>query len=161
VSAAIDLLRRESASLVQRLRLWTPQRWAAQHGAHGTRAGLAFHLAQALADTAADLEGEPQRPLPRLGSDLALPDQVAVTCDDLVRAGPPDGLARDATAHLLLHRHDLLGDAVPEGLAAALGVDDVLGLGRAVCEAAVEPPTAEDPQHCGAGDPLQTGRGAS
>jgi hypothetical protein len=134
VSAAVDVLRRESASLVQRLRLWTPQRWAAHSPSYGTRAGVAFHLAQALADAAAALEGQPARALPRLDSDLGVPDQLAVTADDLLRAGPPAALARDATAHLLLHRHDLLGDAVPDGLAAALGTTDVLALGRQVCD---------------------------
>ena len=34
------------------------------------------------------LEGEPRRALPRLDSDLALADQLAVTADDLVRAAP-------------------------------------------------------------------------
>ena len=141
MSAAVDLLRRESGSLVQRLRLWTPQRWAAQLPPYGTRADVAFHLAQALADLAAGLEGEPRRPLPRLDSDLVLPDQLAVTADDLARAGPPDDAARRATAHLLLHRHDLLGDEIPDGLARALGVPDVVAPGRDACEGAGGGPT--------------------
>jgi hypothetical protein len=129
------LLDREARSLVQRLRLWTPARWAAAAagGVGGTRGDLAHHLAQALADAAALLEGEPRRALPRLDSDLALPDQLAVTAADLVRAAPPDGVARSATAHLLLHRAHLLDDAVPAGLAAALGTGDVLALGTRVC----------------------------
>ena len=131
--SAVDLLRRESASLVQRLRLWTPQRWAAQHPPYGTRADVARHLAQALADAAAELEGQPLRALPRLDSDLALPDQLAVTADDLARAGPPDELARHATAHLLLHRRDLLGEQVPQGLDEALG-GDVVGSARTICD---------------------------
>jgi hypothetical protein len=130
---AIDLLRRESASLVQRLRLWTPARWAALAPPYGTRGDLAFHLAQALADVTADLDGRPHRPLPRLDTDLALADQIAVTGHDLGRAQPPEQLARRVTAHLLAHRHDLLGDDVPDGLARALGVDDVLALGRRTC----------------------------
>ena len=133
-SVAVELLRRESASLVQRLRLWTPQRWAAQAPPYGTRADLAFHLAQALADAAAALEGERRRVLPRLDSDLSLPDQLAVTSDDLVRAARPVGVARGAVAHLLAHRHDLLGDDVPGGLAEALDVRDVLALGRDICD---------------------------
>ena len=132
--SAVDLLRRESASLVQRLRLWTPQRWAAQHPPYGTRADVARHLAQAFADAAAALEGQPRRALPRLDSDLGGPDQLAVTTDDLVRAGLPDVLARDAAAHLLLHRAHLLGDEVPDGLAAALEVGDVLERGRRICD---------------------------
>jgi hypothetical protein len=116
------LLRRESRSLVQRLRLWTPARWAAAADPFGTRADLARHLAQSLADLAADAEGLPSRLLPRLESDLGLPDQLAVTADDLVRAAPPPQVARGATLHLLAHRRDLLGEEVPAGLAGDLGL---------------------------------------
>lgn len=129
------LLRRESRSLVQRLRLWTPTRFAAQAPTPGTRAELVHHLAQRLADQAADAEGQPRRPLPRLDGDLVLPDQLAVTADDLSRAGSAEA-ARAATAHLLLHRRDLLDEEVPPGLAAALGLDDVLATGRQECEQA-------------------------
>ena len=129
------LLRRESRSLVERLRLWTPARYAALAPSWGTRADLVAHLAQALADATADLEQGPRRPLPRLDSDLVLADQLAVTSDDLVRAAPPDTVAVAATAHLLLHRADLLGDEVPTGLAAALGLADVPAAGRAACAA--------------------------
>ncbi len=131
--APVDLLRRESRSLVQRLRLWTPARYAAAAPPWGTRADLVHHLAQACADAAADLEHQPRRAVPRLDSDLALADQLAVTSDDLVRARPDDELARAATAHLLVHRHDLLGEQVPPALAAALGVADVVAAGRAAC----------------------------
>lgn len=85
------------------------------------------HLAQSFVTAA----GETEQPLPRLDSDLALPDQLAVAADDLVRARP-EALA-GACAHLLLHRADLLGDDVPPALAAALGVDDVLTAGRLAC----------------------------
>ena len=129
-----DLLRRESRSLVQRLRLWTPARYAASAPPWGTRGDLVHHLAQALADAAADAEGGPRRPLPRLDSDLGLADQLAVTADDLVRTGPPDAVARAQTAHLLLHRSALLDDDVPASLAAALGVPDVLAEGAEVCK---------------------------
>ncbi len=129
------LLARESRALVQRLRLWTPARYAAAAAGWGTRGDLVHHLAQALADAAADTEGGPRRPVPRLDSDLGLADQVAVTADDLVRAGPSDDVARAATAHLLAHRVDLLGDEVPVTLAAALGVPDVLTAGRSACSA--------------------------
>ncbi len=54
--APADLLRRESRSLVQRLRLWTPARYAAAAAPWGTRADLVLHLAQACADAVADLE---------------------------------------------------------------------------------------------------------
>jgi hypothetical protein len=117
------LLAREAASFVARLRLWTPARWAAAAPVLGTRADVVHPLAQELADDAAALEGRPPRPLPRLDSDLALPDQLAVTADDLVRAGPAGDVAARAVAHLLLHRRHLLGEDVPPGLAAALGRD--------------------------------------
>ena len=128
----VALLRRESRSLVQRLRLWTPQRWAAAAEGGRPRGDLAHHLAQALADAAADAEAAERHPLPRL-DDLVLPDQLAVTADDLVRAAPAPEAARAATAHLLTHRRDLLGEEVPSGLAAALGLEDVLAAGRVAC----------------------------
>ena len=130
----MDLLRRESRLLVQRLRLWTPARFAAGAAPWGTRADLVHHLAQDLADRAAAVEGDPRRELPRLDSDLALPDQLAVTADDLARAGPSPAAAVEATAHLLAHRAELLEDEVPAGLAAALGLDDVLARGRKACK---------------------------
>lgn len=106
------LLARESRLLVERLRLWTPERWAAAAPPYGTRGDLVHHLAQAYA------AAETDRPLPRLDSDLALPDQLAVTADDLVRSGK----ATDAhVVHLLAHRRDLLGEDVPAGLRNRLG----------------------------------------
>jgi len=129
------LLRREARSLVQRLRLWTPARYAAAAPPWGARADLVLHLAQTCADAAADLEGEPRRALPRLDSDLGLADQLAVTSDDLVRAQPGDDLARAVTADLLVHRLDLLAEDVPASLADALGLADVVGAGRAACAA--------------------------
>jgi hypothetical protein len=134
------LLRRESRSLVQRLRLWTPARYAAAAPPFPTRGALVHHLAQALADAAADLERAPRRRLPRLDTDLVLADQLAVCSDDLVRAGPTSEQAASATCHLLLHRHDLLGEPVPPGLAGALappggGEADVLAAGTAACGA--------------------------
>jgi hypothetical protein len=130
------VLDREARSLVARLRLWTPARWAAAAPVLSTRADVAHHLAQAFADATADREARPRRGLPRLDSDLALPDQLAVTADDLVRSGPSDDVARSAVAHLLLHRWHLLDDPVPSGLVRALGLDDVLAAGRDECDAA-------------------------
>ena len=87
------------------------------------------HLAQALADA----EGAAPVRLPRLDSDLVLPDQLAVTADDLVRSGRAD---EDAVAHLLLHRGELLEDEVPAGLVRELGEPDGAALrerGRRAC----------------------------
>ena len=110
---AAELLDREARSLVERLRLWTPQRWTAAAPPYGTRADLAHHLAQSFVTAA----GETDKPLPRLDSDLALPDQLAVTADDLVRTG---GATLQHVAHLLVHRRDLLGEEVPASLLAQL-----------------------------------------
>ena len=114
MSDAADLLAREARSLVERLRVWTPSRWAADAPPYGTRGDLVHHLAQWLADQA----GEAPVRLPRLDSDLGLPDQLAVTADDLVRTGRAD---LTAVAHVLAHRRDLLGEDVPAALAAQLG----------------------------------------
>ena len=124
------LLTKEVGSLVQRLRLWTPARWAASCEPWGTRADLGRHLAQWCADRAAELEGEPRRALPVLSPDLLVADQLAVTGDDLVRAGPAAPLVQDAVAHLLLHRYDLFGEEPP----ASLGGADQLVRGREVCD---------------------------
>ena len=106
------MLAREARSLVERLRLWTPQRWAAA-SAYGTRGDLVHHLAAAFVEAA----GETDRALPRLDNDLALPDQLAVTADDLVRSGRA---TTEHVAHLLAHRRDLLGEDVPPSLLAQL-----------------------------------------
>ncbi len=124
------LLAREAASFVGRLRLFTAARWQAAAPPFGTRADVVHHLAQWLADAA----GEAPVRLPRLDSDLALPDQLAVTADDLVRTGRP---ADDAVAHLLMHRAELLGEPVPAGLVAALGAPDAAALldrARRLCD---------------------------
>ena len=114
---AAEVFAREARSLVERLRVWTPQRWAASPGdaapSYQTRGELVHHLAQSFVTSA----GESATPLPRLDSDLVLPDQLAVTADDLVRSGRAD---LTAVAHLLAHRRDLLGEDVPTALAAQL-----------------------------------------
>lgn len=117
----VALLDRECRSLVQRLRLWTPARYAAAAGLWGTRADLIRHLAQCLADLAADAEGEPRRSLPVLDSDLGLADQLMVTAHDLVRRQLLDETAERATAHVLMHRQDLLAEAIPVTLEHRLG----------------------------------------
>ena len=58
---------------------------AAQPAQEPSRADAAHALAQLMADRAAQLEGVPGRPVPRL-HDLAVGDQVAVTGLDLVDA---------------------------------------------------------------------------
>ena len=124
-----ELLAKEVSSLVSRLRLWTPARWAAAADPWGTRADLARHLAQWLADQAAALEGQPPRRLPVLDTDLLVPDQLAVTGDDLVRATPGDEVCQAAVAHVLAHRLDLLAEPAPP----SLGGESAVRRGREVC----------------------------
>jgi hypothetical protein len=123
------LLVKEVQSLVQRLRLWTPQRWAAACDPWGTRADCGRHLAQWLADRAAELDGELARQLPVLSPDLLVADQLAVTGDDLVRAEPGPELVQSAVDHVLAHRYDLLDEEPP----ASLGGPAALVRGRAAC----------------------------
>ena len=129
-----ELLAREARSLVQRLRTWTPARFAAAAPPWGSRGDLVLHLAQDLADLAADLEGTRRRALPALEGELARPDQLAVAADDLVRAGPAPDVVRAAVCHLLVHREDLLGEPPPDGLAHSLDTPSIPGAGRARCE---------------------------
>ena len=128
-SAPQALLAKEIASFVQRLRLLTPPRWKAELGHGGTRADVARHLAQALADAAAP-SGETRRVLPVLAVDLLVADQLAVTGDDVLRSAPEDDSCGDLVAHLLLHRFDLLGEEPP----TSLGGPAALVHGRRVCD---------------------------
>ncbi len=57
-----------------------------------------FALAQRLADLAADAEGEPRRPVPRLEHDTSLPHQVAVLAADVLAHGTADDLSAAADA---------------------------------------------------------------
>ncbi len=119
---------------MERLRRWTPSRWEVAAGPWGTRADLGRHLAQALADVAADLaanvQGTGRRTLPILHPDLLVADQLAVTGDDLVRLAPSAQVCGDAVDHLLAHRFDLLGEQPPATLGGAAAVTR----GRAHCD---------------------------
>lgn len=126
-----QLLAKELSVLVQRLRLWTPARWAAACEPWGTRADLVRHLSQWCADRAAEREGDPARLLPVLSPDLLAADQLAVTGDDLLRSVPGPELLEAAVAHLLAHRFDLLAEEPPP----ALGGTEALARGREVCSA--------------------------
>ncbi|WP_319462102.1 hypothetical protein [Micromonospora sp. RTP1Z1] len=91
-------LERAVELLVRQAGHWQQPRWsAAAEGGNVSRADLMHKLVQEIANLAADAEGTPRRDVPRLGSDLVLPDQLRVVAADLLAAGPPDAvLARAA-----------------------------------------------------------------
>lgn len=89
VRRVADRLR--SLSDIRLARPVTPAPQPAEAAQERSRADAAHALAQLMADRAAQLEGVPERPVPRL-HDLAVGDQVAVTGHDLVMAA----LAADA-----------------------------------------------------------------
>lgn len=73
--------------LVGRVAHWTDARWAKPAAAGGVSRAEAVHaLVQLLADAAADAEGRPRQPVPRLPNDLALPDQLRVVTADAIAA---------------------------------------------------------------------------
>ncbi|HEX6969943.1 MAG TPA: hypothetical protein VF174_14185 [Micromonosporaceae bacterium] len=105
--SAVELTRTVEL-LVRQVGHWHEPRWAAPPSEPGTatdpsligatRGDVVHRLVQAIADLAADAEGEPRRVVPRLDSDLALPDQLRVVAADLVAADPPDDVLVEAAA---------------------------------------------------------------
>ena len=85
-------LERITARFTDSVSHWTPPRWAASGASGGTRADVVHALVQQVADLAADAEGQPHRPVPRLDRDLALPDQLRVVTADLLAAGPDEAV---------------------------------------------------------------------
>jgi hypothetical protein len=95
-----DELVRAVDRLVDHIGQWTPSRWAASTASSGaggatgggtvSRAETVHALAQRLADLEASVTGRPDRPVPRLDNDLALPDQLRVTARDLLAADPSE-----------------------------------------------------------------------
>jgi hypothetical protein len=92
---------------------WSQPRWSARVSGSDadptgeSRADLVYRLVQEIADMAADSEGEPRRAVPRLDSDLALPDQLRVVAADLVAAGATDEVLAAATAKIAAVRRTL------------------------------------------------------
>ncbi|MEV0426692.1 hypothetical protein [Micromonospora sp. NPDC050495] len=85
--------------LVRQVGHWEQPRWSAPAaGGNVARGDLVHKLVQELANLAADAAGEPRREVPRLGSDLVLPDQLRVVAADLVAAGAPEPVLAEATA---------------------------------------------------------------
>lgn len=100
--------------LVNQVSHWTPPRWAASSvSASGptkaeiSKAEIMYGLVQRIADLAADVEGQPHRVVPRLDTDLALPDQLRVVTADLVAAGPDGAVLRRAVELVAETRLDL------------------------------------------------------
>ncbi|MEV6637604.1 hypothetical protein AB0M54_43430 [Actinoplanes sp. NPDC051470] len=82
--------------LLKQIAHWTESRWRG-------RDDHVHALVQHLADLAADAEGRPRRPVPRLHP-MVLPDQLRVMADDLIGSGAPlEGAASlvDETRHRL------------------------------------------------------------
>jgi hypothetical protein len=102
-----DELTMAVARLVNQVSHWTPPRWAASSVSGPTKAEVVHALVQGVADLAADAEGEPRRPVPRLDSDLALPDQLRVVTADLAAAAPDEATAERAAALIAAARKAL------------------------------------------------------
>ncbi|MFJ8834441.1 hypothetical protein [Micromonospora aurantiaca] len=91
-------LDRAVALLVRQVGHWQQPRWSAKaDGGNVSRADLVHKLVQEIANLAADAAGESRRDVPRLPSDLALPDQLRVVAADLTLAAPPDQVLAIAT----------------------------------------------------------------
>ena len=129
VGAALE---REITRLVERVRAWDARRWgAASLTLPGrSRADVGFHLAEQLTAAAQRCEGVGPYALPRL-ADQAVAFQLAVCGDDLLRADPPEDVARTLLAEVVLHRHDLDGSGWPQATADLLGL--TLDDARAAC----------------------------
>jgi hypothetical protein len=95
----------ELRRVVDSLRRRPIEALSAPTGGGGSRADAAYAVAQALADAAAALSGEPRRALPRLG-DQVVADQLAVCGADL-RAVAADGVPADVLALLVELRRAL------------------------------------------------------
>jgi hypothetical protein len=93
-----DQVRTALARIDRQLAPWTNTRYA-RILASGLTGGDTVHgLVQAIADLAAVAEGQPLRPVPRIG-DVGLRDQLRVVTTDLLAADPSeDTLIRAADA---------------------------------------------------------------
>jgi hypothetical protein len=93
-------------AVLHRIRRWNRRSWDVPAGG-GTRADVTHAAVQRLADLAAQAEGRPSVPVPRLFGDQALPDQLAVMVIDLRRVGDPATLR--SAAEELTSLRDVLG----------------------------------------------------
>lgn len=90
--------------LVGQVSHWTSSRWAASSAAGGSRADAGHEFAQRLADLEALASGRPSRPVPRLTSDLAIPDQWRVLVRDLAWTDPDQDVLAETGRSLLATR---------------------------------------------------------
>jgi hypothetical protein len=100
--------------LVDRVSHWTPRRWGVPSRPGPSRLGpsraeLVHGLVQEVADLAADAEGQPCRPVPRLDNDLALPDQLRVVAGDLAGAAPGAAVLAGAAERVAAVSRALVG----------------------------------------------------
>lgn len=93
VDRAAEEFRSAARSFDARIRALTQSRWVFHEAA-------VRELIQYLADAAAVAEGQPRRPVPRLDSVFAVPDQFAVIAHDLDVADPSIDVYQDATRAL-------------------------------------------------------------
>ena len=105
--SATDLFTTAVDRLINQVAHWQTGRWAAglrndpavstgRPGPVVSRGDRVYALVQRLADRAADAEGRPHLPVPRL-SDLVLPDQTRVMANDLLDCAAPDRVIEEAT----------------------------------------------------------------
>jgi hypothetical protein len=84
--------------LIERVARWSAGSWRLPAtGAPGSRAEVAHGLVQRLADLEAAMTSRAAHPVPRLDSDLAIPDQLRVIARDLIAADPDPASVAAAT----------------------------------------------------------------
>jgi hypothetical protein len=99
-----DLLVDAVDRLVGQVSHWTSSRWATSSAGGGSRAEVGHEFAQKLADLEALASGRPSRQVPRLASDLAIPDQWRVLVRDLAQADPDQDVLTEGGRSLLATR---------------------------------------------------------
>ena len=84
--------------LIERVARWSAGSWRLPAtGTAGSRAEVTHRLVQRLADLEAAMTGHAAYTVPRLDSDLALPDQLRVVARDLIAADPEPATVAAAT----------------------------------------------------------------
>jgi hypothetical protein len=127
--AGTTLLRRELASLRQRIQEWTVTRWAARAepfepldaGPAPTRGDVAYALAVRLAELSRSAgSGAPPNAVPSRLGDHALADQLGVLADALLASPGLDAVAIEALDAVVRCRAALDGTAIPADVAGLI-----------------------------------------